>query len=527
MTRSKTLHEMPMDQIKEVVAHHPRVKCIIKRRNAKGTLSSLPTVEKDSTDIPNLEEFIREEWGGGRYRVVLRNPENDMEDLTTPFEIEIEGPMKAVGRPNNGAPQPRSIPFRGGFAGGGIPSHAAVAASREPHLDPADFMSMTPDAIAMQQVQELRDQIKTEKAEWQRERREGEQRLERERERARQLEREAVEARAAHEKQMLELRMEMMTQLSQRPEPRPGPDYVGLAGAVVPAVIAMITSSQDRAALQQQASQKSLELQMEGTKTMVASLMSSKKGGDDSTVKLLEVVVPLALPIVQQMMEDKSPSKMVEILGSMGENQMATLSLVSQFVQQMAGESDNPWMEVAKQALSGVQNFAEQMVDLNQQQQQPVQAQVVDGARPPQKPLGPDSTPQEIGEALFASPMLPAELRSREWRNIFIALHDPRTPSRAAAVELCQHLERLADAGSFPNVFGQMMESEAPASSFVRPFLMQLPLSQLNPPRMEAILKEVDNILVEEEPPQEQPSGRSGFTPPGQVFDTEAEPVGV
>lgn len=504
--RSNTLPEMPMEQIREIAERVADVKVIVRRRTLKGTWESLPTFQRLGRELVDLEDYMREQFGGGDFRVVLRDPSNDVADLCKPFMVSLAGPTKALN-----APAPERTPTRLNHVPPvvgrpvSLPTYGQVAAERQ-QLDPSQFMSQTPDAIALLQVDELRKDLRAVRAEAAQQQKDLEARLETERERSRQLERESAERERAHERQMLEMRMEMLTQQQQR---APAIDYVGLLAAVAPILTAAMSgrTEKERATLESQ--QRQSELQMEQFKAMVASVAPSKKG-DDSTVKMIEAIMPLAIPLVQSMLDSRDPSKMIEILGSMGENQMATLSMVSQFVSQMAGESDNPWMVFAQKALEGVQTVAEQMVELTPSRQQHQQhAQAAQASRPvashgappeARTAIGPDSPPRAIADALFATPHLPDELRSRSWYNVFIALHDRSTPPAAAASQLCAHLEKLADDGTFPTaVLGNLLETPGPVSVGLKPFLEQLPLRALYPDRMQAILREADTIMVDED----------------------------
>lgn len=515
---NKALPDIPLEQIKGVLEQHPDVRLIFKRQTAKGTWASLPSVTMATAELATLDDWLREQHGGGRYRISARNPQNELDEIVTPFYVEISGAPKQLVREPDPSHQPRMrapggpLGFQSGPASPAMPWRG-MQYVRDAHpepagndLDPSQFMSQTPDAIAMENVRALRDELRDLRADQVREKREHEQRLEGERLERAKIEKEGVKEQQRHEKELMALRMEMIAKTSAPPATAPV-DYVGLLAGLAPVLVAMISAGKDKQALLLQAQQATAQQQTAGMQTMLATIEKGNK--PDNSMKDLLV---LALPLVMKVMDEKSPGAVTKLISAMADNQLQTISMVSQLMTQMAPDNDNPWMDVARKAIEGVQSVAEQMVDVQvtkatgttRQQRNEMPANATPVAQQPVTQLTARSAPTDFADALFNSPNLPAEMRSKEWYALFTQLHDLHADPRATAIALSQHLETLADADRLPPMFAGMLDENGPApSTLLRPFLEQLPLAQLAPQRLDSLCAIFDEILTADAAPEE------------------------
>jgi len=502
---TKALPDVPLEQVKAAIEQYPDVRLVIKRQTAKGTWASLPSCTMATAELASIDEWLREHHGGGRYRVSPRNPQNELEEVTAAFYCEISGaprqePQRMRAPSPFGQPQAPVRPQ----GQGGIPPWSAMPYVRDSHddrgndIDPSMFMTQTPDAIAMEQVRSMREELKEMKADAMQLQKEHERKLEAERVARSVAEKEATKLQQAHEKELMEMRMKLLG--AQQAPKGPQIDWQILLAALAPVAIALISSSKDRQALQLNAASEAAKLQTEGMKTMISTLDKGNK--PDNSMK---DILALAMPLIVKMMDEKSPSAVTKLVGAMADNQLQTISMVAQLMQQMAPDDSNPWMDVARKAIEGVQSVAEQMVEVQaiktgntpraraqQPNAQPVAA--------PQQQLSANSPPVEFADALFNAPNLPPEFKTQEWYELFAMLHDLKQDPRETAIAVSKHLENLADANKLPAMFNGVLDDNGrQPSSYLRPFLEQLPLAQLSAQRLDAIAKAFDDVLTAED----------------------------
>lgn len=510
---AKALPELPLEQVKAAIEQYPEVQLIIKRQTAKGTWASLPNQTMPTVELATIDEWLRNTHGGGRYRVSPRNPQNELEEVISAFYAEIPGAPKPPATERQRAPSPFGPGY--GVRPGGVPWNAMpyvrnIVDSKDDDdkdkFDPSMFMSQTPDAIAMEQVRELRAELREMRSERERDKQEAERKIDQEREAKARLEKEQQKQQQQHEKELMELRMQLIA--AQSAPKGPQVDWVALLVGMAPVFKGLIDSSKDRQALQLQAQQESAKLQTQGLQTMIQTLEKGSK--KDDTLKDL---VPLVMPLILKMMDEKSPGAVTKLISAMADNQLQTISMVSQLMQQMTPDNDNPWMDVARKAIEGVQSVAEQMVEVQAVKTGAAPNGRSNGSRLPAqaapKELGPHSTPKDFADALLDAPNLPSELRTQQWHQLFQQIHDVRMPAKDTAAAISQHLEHLADKNKLPAMFdGVLDESENPPSSYLRPFLQQLPIAQLSPKRLEALCQAFDEVLTvnDDQEAAEQPA---------------------
>lgn len=528
----QALPEPPVEKIREVAEQHPEVYLVVRKQDPKGQWASLPSFTKPITDLMDgsLEEYFRTlpGGGGGRYRVQALSVHDHNEQVVPAYFTPVSGPANPWARGPQQAPpgQPQSRfgpPSMPGMSPGmaGMPWGAPMPAmlprfsdQAAEQLDPSQFMSQTPDQIAMHFNAAMQAELGQIKKDREEERRRHEERLEEERARTRKLESELMELRRTHEVQMLELRMEMMGQAR---NDAPRTDYAAMLTAVAPIFAAFMESSTTRATKATEAQQKATELQMNGMQTLLAQAAQQKKS-DDSGTKMLETLMPLVL----MREEEKSPSKMADLVATMADGNMTQLSLVAQILQNMMPEGDDPMTELVKSAIDGMQNVAEVWADKNAPTQ-PAPPAVGAGQQTPQ--LTAESSPKDFADAIWQSPGLPQDFRTKEWYNLFIAIHDQDRGPDIVAGNLAKYLDESYDAGVIPATLKPIFESDVAPSNFLRPFLLQLPVAQISMQRLDAICSAFDSAMIVEE--SAAPVSAATFTPmqASPIIETEGEVV--
>jgi hypothetical protein len=513
---TKALPDIPLEQVKAAMDQHPEVRLVIKRHTAKGTWASLPSYTMVTAELASIEEWLRENHGGGRYRVSPRNPQNELEEVTAPFYVEIAGAPRTEQQPmRQRAPSPFGQPITP--LRSGIPSWPQMPNIREarrdegPDFDPSQFMTQTPDAIAMEQVRVMREELRDLRADNAKLLEVSERKLEAERAERARADKDHLKFQQAHDKEIMDFRMQLIA--AQSTPKVPQIDWVPLIVAAVPVVTALITSGKDRQALQLNAQQEAAKLQSQQTQAIFGAL---DKGHKPDTG--LKDMLALAMPLVIKIMDEKSPSAVTKLISAMADNQLQTISMVGQLMQQMAPDDSNPWMDVARKAIEGVQSVAEQMVEVQAVKTGTARARVQQSAPPQstQKALSPASTPAEFADALFNAPNLPAELKTQTWYELFAMMHDVKQDPRETAIAISKHLESLADANKLPAMFAGVLEDDGkPPSTHLRPFLDQLPLAQLSPQRLNAICTAFDEVLTADD---EAPANSGTEDSFGQTF---------
>jgi len=406
-----------------------------------------------------------------------------------PPKVEIPRRTQVFGMPD-GAPRPVLQPWARTY-----PAVRAVPQQSHDESGLADIlpqvMSMPSDQVAMQQVDELRNQLRELNAKYDADKRAADEKFERERDKTVALEKKALEEERKHEKEMLELRIDMQSRMQPQKSPL---DIVSLLAGLAPVAIALIESGKSRQQLNLQMQQESTKQQIESVKMLVAD---KGKGGSE-LVDTLKVVIPALAPFVTTFMSDRSPSAVAKLTSAMADGQLQTISMVSQLMQQLAENNDSPWMDVARQAIAGIQNVAKEMVEVNMRKSQPVAPRVGAGAPAP-VPLTADTPAADIADAIVAAQGVPQEYKTQEWREVFRLVHDAGVAPREAAVALSQLLDKLGDEDKLPQAFAGVLDNSGPQpSTLLRPMLEQLPIGQFNPARVQAICAEFDKVLGDE-----------------------------
>ncbi len=538
-----TLAEVPVELIREAAASYQQVMVRVKRQTPRGTWATIgPSVLKDTLELASIDSWLREIAGGGKYRVEALDPSDPTRPVVPSYWVEVEGSPRPIastraqfaqGQQPAAPPGMMAPPFAAtqpAFGGGGGFRTPNWAGPDEPaQLDPSQFMTQTPDAIAQEQTRALRVELAEARSQREQERDQLTLELRSMREAQAASEKRHADEMAQRDKESFQREMEMMREQIRSPNAPPATppstNFAELMAAVAPVMTAFVQSGTDRTAAANQLQQAS----MESNSKALTTFMTAKKG-DGEMVKLFEVLATAVLPMVVTMMESKSPSKMAEVISTMGENNMTQLSLLSQFMQQMmGGEADNPWMTVVQQGIKSITDVAEQMAEVGRESagtgrvgfpvpttgaaQQP-QPQQTPGQ---QQAVPADMSPQDIANAIQQTAGIPKELTTKPWFDVFVALHGRDEPA-AVAKQIATLIETCHEGRTMPPMFVGFFESDNDPSTYLLPFLQQIPIGA-DQVYCNAVLKAFDEAFTEEE------SHKAEVVQPGSNGVADAQPA--
>ncbi len=540
----KILDELPLDMINDLCVEHESLVLRLKRRNSKGQLQSLGSVNVETAKLINLDDWLQNYSGGGKYEIQALDPKNPMNEVLR-FKADLEGRARSANYLENpadnlpenpyggqmqqngsGFQQPQSAwesgqhPQRQAFYGrGGRPAPGATVASDQIVLRQlAEYKAETAKLLAKQEaaIDRLNDELKRKDTE-----------LQREREHARD---------EKHTAEMAMLR-EQIRAGNDRPqvqETKGSAEMIAALAPFAPVLAAMVTSRESSAS-------KSMEVQQKG----LASLMSatlSQANKPDSTSEMLKTLLPLALPFIKDMMNAKSPDAQAKLFNNMVENNLSQVAMMAQLIESFAGSGDNEpwWLPMIKETLNGVVGMTEAYM---QGQGLPGQApvQMPPGVPAPQQmPAGQTPIPagasystegEEFPEAeVVAGPnveaakaradaamqqpitagngledtltmpekmilsQLPPEYQTAEWRAIAIALHR-EAELEGVSMMTANHIGHLINFNLLPPAL-QDVETD-PARALDR-LLAPMPVMKRNPEYAIAVLKAVVEMLIED-----------------------------
>lgn len=363
--------------------------------------------------------------------------------------------------------------------------------------DPRQFWNQPPDAVAQENTRAMRKELEKKEDEHRKEREELLKRVDKLMERLADAEKRHAEALAKEQFARLEEKLRALEKGGTSTKESTTAELVKAAGLFAPVLVAMVQGSKESKALDVQQQQKAQELQMQ----TLSAFMKSNAG---SFTELLKVALPVVSPVLIKMFEERSPSKMAELIGTMGESNLTMFSMVGEMMKQiMPDQPDNPWMGVIQQGLETLKNMAEQMAKVSKpgsavtkstvqvQQQQPANGTPEDHAK-------------AIADVICAEPAIDAELRTPEWHEIYVIIHRMEDPKHVAD-RIGSLLTRLARANKLPADFAHVFEDESRAPhTFLKPLLNTLPIVQ-RPQYVEALLKAFDDTFEPDDAAQAAP----------------------
>jgi hypothetical protein len=491
-----TKEDVPTEEIQAAIeaGEHQRVHVFLKRKSAQGHMTSLAgRTEHTLEELFHAEEWIEPLCGGGKYRVEVMDSDKRGITVITPFWVYIEGPSKspqqvraALGL-SGGAGAPASM--AGGFGGPPMypPPYGYPYSYSEPSEvpDPRQFWQQPPDAVAQENTRAIRKELEKKEDEHRKERDELLKRIDKLMERMAETEKRNTEALAKEREARLEAKIEAMARAGSSTKDSTTAELVKAAGLFAPVLVAMISTNKDSKALDVQQHQRAQELQWQ----TLTTFMKSNAGG---FTELLKVALPAVAPMMVKMFEERSPSKMAELIGTMGESNLTMFSMLGDIMSRvMPNEPDNPWMQVINQGLQSLRDVAEQMAKVSK----PGPARLASVPQMPQVPATTNGALQDhargIADAICNEPSLESSLRTKEWHAIYYAVHRMDPPKDVADM-LASRLTALHDQHNLPSFFRGVFEDESRTpSSFLKPLLEGLPIAQ-RPDYVMELLKAFD-----------------------------------
>jgi len=551
MTKNQTVQEIPRDAITAAATTVEHVLVGIRRTGERGHWSGVRSgIRMGTLDLLGIEAWLAPRAGGGAYRIETSDPMDPTKQPIPPFMVRIEGRPKPFSDPNDPTPPdapaypaplappnapgayaynpyapqyapPTAVP---GHMPQGYPPRPSTERGRKGlELDPRTIWNQTPDQIAVAQLrhaqeqqQRTEDRLLADRAVA--DRRERELRTE-----IAKLQASMAEQRASAERSLHEERIATLTAAVNNRQ-APAMDMVGMASALSPVFVQMMTSNGQRA--EAAAAQQSKTL--EHTTGMMSAMAT--RPADDGWTKVLPVLVPLA----QSWMDQRSPGKQAELIGAVGDQMLTQTSMMSQVIEMFAQmqPDDGPMASMLRELASGMNRYAQSMIDdqrpaaatpVQTYVQQPAQSQAPQAQEaPPPIPGVPPA--EQIPESAGIAEMwarIPPYFHTQEWSHI---LHFVAAQQEAALPALAEtiagHLENLDRVGTMPaELAGVLDDPTVLRVQFLEPVAGDNPvyIGRLT----EAVARAL-NVPVVTPPPAEPASDGNGAAvvdqaPPGAV----------
>jgi hypothetical protein len=516
-TQSKTANEVPLEAVRDAQASYPEVALKVCRQNARGHWQTVVTnVQKPTSELADLEPWLMELAGGGRFRIQSFNPLDKTHEVVPAFYVTIEGAPHAAtvstndamawgtpGAPGSPAGYPQAANQASPWARGLAPHQQQVYVdSMDPNYRPGMRYSRqvarhTADEIAVKQMATLEAELKSEREKRERDRKEFEQRMLQMEKDARQREERFREEQARAREQAFEERIKLLT--AQPQQPNIVETIAPLATALAPVFAAMVSGSKDRAAIAADQQAKTMELQMQGINTLLAAGQNKV----DPMDKLMTTFGPIIVPLVQKMMENNSPEMKAKLFEAMADQQLASVSMVAQMMQQQieAEGQQPPWAPLASALLqSAVELGSAYIQDQRAEKDAQARKQVAGGAQP--KQVAADAAQaQEVDpayaeaiktvEKIFSTEGFPEDFKTREWANLLMLLHAEHDQEETARL-LAEHIAHLARFNTLPEVLKDVAQD--PEATLKR-ILALLPINIQAPEYAKAVVERTCLIL--------------------------------
>jgi hypothetical protein len=508
--------EIPVDEIREAVKSYPECIIKIRRRNIRGQWSSCgPSFKRPTEDLIDIEGVLHEAAGGGWFHVDALDPNDRTRHVVPPFEIEVEGAERPSTFSRTGA---------AGFSPGGRPGAPPTQWGPPPVQIIREDGGGAAD-IAQEHARDYRQDFIAEKQAREADREKFERALGDMNARIADTEKRAQhDLQAAKDRSWSDKLEAMEKRLSQPQTPvKPAIDYAALgtlASSLTGVITAVIASGTARS--QQQV--ESARLAAGEHRELLTTLL--KRAPDDGgNAKLMEAMSP----IIKSVMEERSPSKMAELVTAHADAAMQNLSIVGQFLDKITPQdSDNPWVDMAKNAVDSITKAAKEMSAYSRSSLSGGAPRGANGRGPAPAQLAPDASPKQIADTIYKAPGLPAGLKTADWYQVFFDLHvqvDPKEISKKIA-----HL--LEHARPVPAPFMGLFEDEQnPPSAYLTQLLQQLPVWQ-DQSYCRAVLAAFDAAFMTEdddddddEEPEEEPEPVIVTPPPAPVPAPKPQPT--
>ena len=239
----------------------------------------------------------------------------------------------------------------------------------------------------------------------------------------------------------------------------------------------------------------------------------------DTTMELFKNILPLALPLLQQSISNKSPDAIAALLEATQNSQMQAIGMTMQMIEQMTPEEKPVWAQALMEFLGSMRGVGERIFDKfeqGQQQAQPQMAQVRQLQQGPQvqqqqaqvmqqaqRPRAVDSDPVAAEVDALLMPFLPREFQTIEWRNIIVALKK-QIPGDDLAKMLADHLGMLIEKKMLPPQLATFAQEPVDGlDDLIRPLMPHLGVpEEFVGPVMWSVLEQLAaRNLIDWEPP--------------------------
>lgn len=546
-------------EVHELMKSYETVNLRVQRRNDKGHLATVLSSQIIPTkDLLDFDSWVMAQAGGGDYVVYVRPPHDSAVQLLR-FTCRVEGaplpPQARLGRPVAGGEfgsstgsGPQRDPASAWAEGIMDPEKRAAYLGQSPGTIPSDQLAMRELAETKAALAKIQERHEQERKEAERYRIEAEKRYEQQR-------LDAQEAKHKAELEMLRSTMSasqaetkaMLAALREtKPEPRDMSALIqgvaAVAAAIAPVLATFISSSRE-------SSSKSLEVQQQGLATLMnAALAQANK--PDPTMEMFKTIGPLIIPLVQNMMDQKSPSAQAALFSAVSENQLNSVAMMAQLIESFAGnDKEEPWwLPMMRETLAGAVSVGQAMMEGNRPQvgggenayagqfavpsdtfetastynEEPPRAPAPQPPQPapqPQPQVVPQPQPKaKTNEAKTAlgglMQLLPAEFKTPEWRHLLTEMHDETADMGEVAELFAEHIIHCLRFDMLPEVFDGVLEDPERVLTSI---MNVMPLMKRHPARAKGLIARVIETLTE--------MGVIGDEGDDEVIDTDGEDV--
>lgn len=549
---------VPTDLIVEAMEFYPTLDIKVSRISPRGTRSSLGRFNKTPQELCDIDIWLKDAAGGGRFHIeALKMGEPGRAEPIPAFEFEIEGTPKAFKGSDIDNSTSSNAPYAGPF---GFMGNAALAAGPQPsagmqpsvdqkilpayirglpqshqvayaqqhglpmqyqHPNQAPANAYASDQIAAQELERAREELAEERKRHEREKAEERARWEMEKaenkkrelelaERLTRIEQQRMEdqRRASEERHALELeriradqardREQFQQMLQQHSEKKPTPSLLSspeLLATLGTLVTTLLSNSSERQF-------RSLEMQQKQQQQLMATMAASRD--QKPMMDTIKAVAPLMVPLLSAIWESKSPKAQSDLVATMAENQLTSISMMAELINSFgAGQQEPPfWLPMAQETLKGVVQAAEAMANKNKPAQpaqlpQPVAQVPVQNAPNPQQvqqaqQMANQLAPEQIAQLIFSDPRYPEWGRTEEWKQALILLH---SESPDAAPYIATLLRTLDDKGTTPPEIEGVWEN---ATEVLQQIIMPMPIWQMNNTYAVSVINGIIDILTED-----------------------------
>lgn len=545
--RAPTLREVPYTEIEEAIGLYREVDMQVERRSPRGNLAHLGRWLVAPQELLQIGSWLQEKAGGGKFRVTCLKPDGSGKAEPIPaFEVEVEGLPRIMkssdfdtqnsfspGAPNmnmpagGGAPpiDPRMLPpFVRAF-----PPHQQQAWAQQQGIAPAPqgpytqpVASFASDQLAARELDEAKAELRRERAAREKDRRDAEarqsqldQRIEamekRHLEETRRLEdernRQQLEAIRQEQARDREAFKEMVQRMQSAPK---GPDMAALVAAAAPVLTAFLSSNSDR-------QNKSLEVQSQGLNNLLQATL--QKTDHKPMLEMAKTLAPIVAPLLAAFWESKSPKAQADLVATMAEQQLTSISMMSELVQAAASSGGEPpwWMPMVQQTMAGIVQAAETMAnktkgygDSPRQVPTVYAGQAAAPSQPAQRGPG-----DSMARMVMSNPHWPADMQNEDWYTALVLLHDQR-PVQETAAFIADLMQRLDAQKKTPVLLAKFWDE---ADVALLTAFQALPIWQINQPYAKQVIQQIIHLCGgdEEEEPEVTVVGGQQNSPNGFV----------